>query len=511
MLLILKTIVFCGKQNIALRGRREEGSTGQNPGNFQALLQFGIDSGDSVLANHFKECPRNAQYRSPGIQNELIACTGEWIRKRIIQEVVEARFFSVCADEASDVSNKEQLPLVIRFVDKTNSIREEFVVCDTGTTGVALAGKILEALESYGLDLHGLCGQGYDGAGNMAGKCRGAAACIQASYPKAVFVHCAAHSLNLCVVAACSIQEIKNMMGILVEICLFYANSPKRQHELELQVQAMENNSSTRGRLVSMCKTRWVARIDALEVFNDLFSAVVNTFETIGEGQSSGWNSDSARVATALLSTITQFKFIFAFVVALKGLGYLKGLTKSLQKRAKDICNAYSEVVNVQKALQNVRDSIDTNHKAWFDAALALGQKVNATAPQLPRRCSRQTARNNVPGDSPELYFKRIVSIPFMDELLAHLDQRFSDVQRKAIKGMSIIPSVVNDSSVSQSSLSELLEFYGELHPSPLTLDVELHLWECKWRSYNADLPDTPQKALEFASSSMYPNIYTLL
>ena len=153
----------------------------------------------------------------------------------------------------------------------------------------------------------------------------------------------------------------------------FFANSPKRQHELEIQVQAMENNSSTRGRLVSMCKTRWVARIDALEVFNDLFPAVVITFETTGEGQSSGWNSDSARVATALMSTIAQFKFIFSFVVALKGLGYIKSLTISLQKHAKDICSAYDEVVHVQKALQNVRNSIDTNHKARFDAALALG------------------------------------------------------------------------------------------------------------------------------------------
>ena len=103
------------------------------------------------------------------------------------------------------------------------------------------------------------------------------------------------------------------------------------------------------------------------------------------------------------------------------------------------------------------------------------------------------------------------MSIPFIDELIAHLDQRFSDIQLKAIKGMSIVPSLVNDSSVTQSSLSELTEFYGELLPNPLTLDVELHFWECKWRSYNADLPDTPQKALQFASGSMYPNIHTLL
>lgn len=119
-------------------------------------------------------------------------------------------------------------------------------------------------MESYGLDLRDLCGQGYEGSGNMAGKCRGAAACIQSAYPKAVYVHCASHTLNLCVVAACSVQEVKNMMGTLVQICLFFTNSPKRQQELEKHIQAMENNSSTRGKLVSMCKIRWVARIDAL-------------------------------------------------------------------------------------------------------------------------------------------------------------------------------------------------------------------------------------------------------
>ena len=65
-----------------------------------------------------------------------------------------------------------------------------------------------KALENYGLDLRDLCGQDYDGSGNMAGKCRGAATCIQSAYPNAVYVHCASHTLNLCVVAACSVQEV---------------------------------------------------------------------------------------------------------------------------------------------------------------------------------------------------------------------------------------------------------------------------------------------------------------
>ena len=121
----------------------------------------------------------------------------------------------------------------------------------------------------------------------MAGKYRDAAACIQSTCLKAVYVHCAAHSLNFCVVAACSIQ--------LVEICLSFPYSPKHQLELENNIKSIEG--ATAEKLVSLCKTRWVARIDALEVFFDLFPVVITTLEVISEGSTSGWNAESCRSA----------------------------------------------------------------------------------------------------------------------------------------------------------------------------------------------------------------------
>ena len=48
-----------------------------NPGSFQALLQFRIESGDEVLKDHFCAGPKNSQYRSPEIQNDLIAAAGK--------------------------------------------------------------------------------------------------------------------------------------------------------------------------------------------------------------------------------------------------------------------------------------------------------------------------------------------------------------------------------------------------------------------------------------------------
>ena len=65
-------------------------------------------------------------------------------------------------------------------------IREEFlefVLCDTGTSGQVIADKIKFTLEKLILHFNDLRGQGYDGAGNMSGKYRGAAAIIQYDYP----------------------------------------------------------------------------------------------------------------------------------------------------------------------------------------------------------------------------------------------------------------------------------------------------------------------------------------
>ena len=103
---------------------------------------------------------------------------GKWIQQKLTQEIKVANFFTVCADEGTDVANKEQLPLIIRFVDQSGMIREEFlefVLCDIGTSEQAIADKIKFTLEKFTLDLNNLRGQGYDGAGNnMSGKYRGA-------------------------------------------------------------------------------------------------------------------------------------------------------------------------------------------------------------------------------------------------------------------------------------------------------------------------------------------------
>ena len=87
------------------------------------------------------------------------------------------------------------------------------------------------------LEPQNLRGQAYDGAGAMAGKSKGAAACIATKHPLVVYTHCAAHRLNLCVVKCCSIREVNNMMDVADKVARFFGNSPKRQLALEAWIE----------------------------------------------------------------------------------------------------------------------------------------------------------------------------------------------------------------------------------------------------------------------------------
>ena len=86
---ITKTVILAGKQNLPLRGHRDDSQhyASPNPGNFQAFLDFRVDSGDTKLKQHFETGKKNATYRSKTIQNKLVKICGTQIRDRIVSEI----------------------------------------------------------------------------------------------------------------------------------------------------------------------------------------------------------------------------------------------------------------------------------------------------------------------------------------------------------------------------------------------------------------------------------------
>ena len=143
----------------------------------------------------------------------------------ILRKVRNSPGFALIADEVTDCSNKEQLCIVLRYVDpETNAIREDlilFLECECGLTGQALADKMMGFVRNN-LGRSKIHDQAYDGTSNMSGKIRGAAARIQSQYPLAFYTHCASHCLNLAVVASFEGQNVCNMIGITKRLFLLF-------------------------------------------------------------------------------------------------------------------------------------------------------------------------------------------------------------------------------------------------------------------------------------------------
>ena len=109
---------MCGRYKISLRGHRDNAIDVARDtehvlshGNFWALVSFRVDAGDTVLAKYLESARRNATYTSSDVQNQLITIIGDRIRNKILAKIAKAEWYTIVADE---VSNKEQLSLVLR-------------------------------------------------------------------------------------------------------------------------------------------------------------------------------------------------------------------------------------------------------------------------------------------------------------------------------------------------------------------------------------------------------------
>jgi hypothetical protein len=298
-----------------------------------------------VLAEHLRGAPKNACYTSKTIQNELIGVIGQCLQEKILSEVKTAKHYAILADEVTDISNMEQISIVLRYVNTdTLEPTEAFVdfVSVERITGESIAKAILGKLQDWGLDLKHLRGQSYDGASNMSGAKNGCQALIMEKAPLGFYVHCASHQLNLALVNASNLPEIRNAHSTLGEISRFFGFSPKRQRFLEKVVDASEDKSSAT-KLKDVCRTRWVERIDAYSTFISLYPFLITAFEAMTSPnnypQFGDWNWDCETLSKAngFNHVITSPVFLVAVKVVTNVLVILRGLTVKLQGRSMDV------------------------------------------------------------------------------------------------------------------------------------------------------------------------------
>ncbi|KAM3299486.1 hypothetical protein ACQJBY_040799 [Aegilops geniculata] len=211
----------------------DESKDSENKGNYLELMDYTIKQND-VVAKAFKNAPNNNPMLSPKIQRDITECFAKEVLGHVMKEIGNG-VFTLLVDECRDVSDKEQMAVVLRYLDKCGLVQEKFVgvVHVEETTASYLKSCIDLLFSQLGLNLEQVRGQGYDGASNMSGEFNGLQAKIMNENKSAYYVHCFAHKLNLVVVAiAKKIFEVGDFFDMVSVLLNVVGASCKRKDQL---------------------------------------------------------------------------------------------------------------------------------------------------------------------------------------------------------------------------------------------------------------------------------------
>lgn len=508
---IVESIIFLGRQNISLRGHRDDGmidvfpeqrNTGErktheekNEGNFRELLKY-RSVYDQCLKNHLQNVNCRATYISKTTQNDIISCCGELIQDEIIKRVKQSEFYSIMCDETTDINKVSQMSLSVRYLFEGN-IREDFLIfvdChgelfddfdnEPILSGEVIANTVEKTLIKFGLDFKFCIGISTDGCSVMTSEKRGAVALLQTKLVNATYCPCYNHALNLSISKSSQVKSIQNAVAVMKEVIAFFNSSAKRNKIIKYFAHSKQ--------LMSLCETRWVERHESVLRFKSLFSEVIRALENISQWR----DSEASSKATMLLNSLTTTSFITSLCILSDLLGASSAISSLLQKKALMKYEAENTIKNLKNLLLIKRENATEYLKNIFIEVSSMHESFGLPISK-PRITNKQVNRNNITTSSPEEYYRISIYIPLLDDVLTDMNTRFNGRFFKNLYINEIIPSKIENKNVDE--LKELSLKIGDILVSftdeisgviSSKLFSELEIWKCKWaaeKNYSED------------------------
>ena len=365
---------------------------------------------------------RRQNWTSHEIQNEIFEIMAHTVLRKITDNIRANRYYAIIVDEATDVCFKEQVSICIRRVSHDMDIHEDFLrMYETDNTkGEVLTEIIKDVLCRCGLDMLDCRGQAYDGAANMSGRISGVQARITLDYPKAIYIHCFCHSLNLAIQdSSKGISIIRNALDTIQELSNLIRYSGKRKALLE----KIRNDLSCDGpTLRPLCATRWTVKAKSFESVLLNYEALLETLQEI--------MSDSTFEVTAkaggIHKCLESFDVLFGIMLGEKFFGLTDSLSQSLQGKKVTAYDAKAASDVVCRKIMKMR--ADTEFDTFWHNATAKAHELQLSDPTLPRvrRPPRQIDSGSSPStfSSPKDYFRKIY-YEFLDRINGEISKRF--------------------------------------------------------------------------------------
>nr|CAH7742351.1 unnamed protein product [Callosobruchus chinensis] len=289
------------------------------------------------------------------------------------------------------------------------------------------------------------------GAANVSGARTGLQTRIKAIEPRAIHVHCVAHSLNLVVQDTIKDAAIRDFLALIRELIIFVRGSPKRQACFETLQAADDAQNLT---LRPFCPTRWCCRISSLKTILNNYSVLLCFLD-----ETKNQKDDAGAKAKGFLKSLQSFESLFIIKFLIEILDRIEALNATLQKMSLHLQKVVDNINTVKQILSSQRT--DEHFQKIWTTTVDLAHILELDEPKTPKirmRPKRIDESSSEPHQfsSPADYYRKMY-FEVLDKAVGCIEERFT---RNAMTHLSNIEQFLTKQN--DKSSSYVKEFYGD-------------------------------------------------
>ena len=397
-------------------------------GNFLRLFEL-LAKRDPVLMepkNQIIKHTTKKHYLSNTIQNELINIVAKKVEKKLMTQLTKAKYYGLSLDCTPDISHKEQMTVILRFVqcDKKNGVivKEAFLgyLRVDDTTGRGLLDRFMERAEELGLNFADCRGQYYDNGANMKGKEAGVLAKLLEINSKALYVPCANHSWNLVIMdCAKSSTEALLFFGVFAQLYTVFSSSTSRWTIVQKHVKISIQSPSA---------TCWESRIKCIVSLRFYLSDVLDALEELQSYciQNQDWKTSND--VCSLINAVSSWKLILAIAIWHDILFQVNKTSKFMQTCGVSLDVIKSEIHTTQSFLQDYRQN---GYNTAMLSAHEIAEEVGVESALVEKKKRSRNRMFDYESEdqsselSQESQFKVNFFLHLVDHAIALLNNRF--------------------------------------------------------------------------------------
>lgn len=318
----------------------------------------------------------------------------------------------------------------------------------------------------------------------MKGSYKGVQSRIRSENKLAIYVHCYAYVLNLCLVdLSKQLSFVRNTFGTLQTLYSFMRASSKRNSVFENILSTSSINLSQQTTLESLSDTRWNCRIEAIKSAVNTLPVIIQTLQNISDN-----DVNYGSEAYNLLNCIYNFEFIFCLFSLKSVLEQTNILSKYLQSPSVNYATVKEMSNKTYNTLQDLR-SDESFNRCW-KSSQDLVKNNRFLPPKLPR--NRKIPNKKLGGGDvfPEFhdeksYYRISIYFPILDIVMKEIKDRFDENDLTILNSLL---DILTKESPNQSLIQELCEFYG-LNEDDLTAELKIFnkMFKCCGKENNIE------------------------